>query len=132
MKKIPSNISKKHIVVFDSIFHQKISVLLNYSAEDYAKWLNKNKIKDVVIESFNDFSGWTSEFTTEKETTKRIIFIPRFQWTLEEQGTLIHEIVHVIIKIWQANNIPYNQDTQEFLAHSIANLYEDIGGKLLN
>jgi hypothetical protein len=130
-KTIPEKIPKRYFVVWDSIFKQKINVLLNHSPEEYEKWLNKNKVKDIVVKDYNDFSGWVSEFTTEKGKTERILFLTTFQWAIKHQSTLIHEIVHVIIKIWQFNNIPFNADTQEFLAHSIANLYEDIAEKLL-
>ena len=130
-KTIPSKIPKRCFMIYDSIFRQRIHVLLNHTPEEYQKWLNRNKVKDIVISEFNDFQAWVSDFTTERGTTERIIFIPNFQWAIKHQGTLIHEIVHVVIKIWNLNNIPYNQDTQEFLAHSIAGLYEDIAHKLL-
>lgn len=123
-------IKKVYFTVFDAIFQQKIHILLNYTPEDFAQWLNKNKIKDISVKDFANFAGWASDFITEKETTERIIFLPKFQWTIKHQGTLIHEITHVIIKIWQFNNIPFNADTQEFLAHSIANLYEDIASEI--
>lgn len=124
-------IPKRYFCVYDSIFKQKVHILINHSPEDYEKWLNRNKVEDIVAKNFNDFAAWVSEFTTEKGTTERIVFMPNFQWTIKNQGSLIHEIVHVIVKIWEFNNIPYNQHTQEFLAHSIANLYEDIAEKLI-
>ena len=130
-KTIPDKIQKRCFVVYDAIFKQKIHILINHTPQEYEKWLNKNKVKDIVVKETEDFTGWVSDFTTEKGTTERIIFIPIFNWTIKNQGTLIHEIVHIIIKIWQSNNIPFNVDTQEFLAHSISNLYEDIAHKLL-
>jgi len=131
IKTIPEKIPKRYFVVYDAIFKQKIHILMNHTAEDYQKWLNKYKIKDIDVKDFDDFEGWVSNFTTEKGTTERILFIPKFNWAIKYQGTLIHEIVHIIIKIWDFNNIPFNADTQEFLAHSIGNLYEDIAHKLL-
>ncbi len=131
IKTIPDLIPKRYFRVYDSIFQQRVHVLLNHTAKDYEKWLNKNKVKDLECKNFDDFQGWVSQFTSEKGKTERILFLPDFQWTIKQQGTLIHEIVHVIIRIWQFNNIPYNADTQEFLAHSIGNMYEDISRKLL-
>lgn len=130
-KTMPDKIQKRCFVVYDAIFKQKIHILINHTPQEYEKWLNKNKVKDIIVKEIEDFTGWVSDFTTEKGTTERIIFIPNFNWTIKNQGTLIHEIVHIIIKIWQSNNIPFNVDTQEFLAHSISNLYEDIAHKLL-
>ena len=131
IKTIPEKIPKRYFAVYDSIFKQRVHVLLNHTNQEYQKWLKRNKVKDIVEKDYNDFQAWVLEFTTEKGATERIIFIHTFQWAIKHQGSLIHEIVHIIIKIWQFNSIPYNEDTQEFLAHSIANLYEDIAKKLL-
>lgn len=132
-KTIPEEIPPLHITVFDSIFQQQVDVLLNYTPEKYESWLNKNKIKDIDIKEFDFFNwnGWTSYYTDEENRIKCIIFLSKFQWTIKHQGTLIHEITHAIIKIWDRNKIAFNSDTQEFLAHSISNMYEDIAHKLL-
>lgn len=115
--------------VYDSIFSQLVHCLFNFSSEDYAKWLKKNKIKDTLKKE--NYLGWTSEIIMENNLMEIILFIPNFDWTIQNQGTMIHEITHVIIKIWDKNNIPYNSDTQEFLAHSISNMFEDIAKKIL-
>jgi hypothetical protein len=129
MKKISTN--PKHAVIYDRIFNQQVDVFINYTPEMYSKWLNRKKIKDDTEKNLSDFAGWTSNYEDYDGRTKSILFIPKFNWSIKSQGTLIHEIVHVIIKIWGRNNIPYNYDTQEFFAHSIGNMYEDIAEKLL-
>ena len=131
VKTIPNKIPTKHIVVYDAIFQQQVDVLMNYTLEKYEKWLNRNKIKDITLKDYDSFTGWVSDYVDEKGITKRILFIPKFEWLIKHQGTLIHEITHVIIKIWAMNNIHFNAETQEFLAHSIGNMYEDIARKLL-
>lgn len=131
MKKKKITTKPKHTVIYDRIFSQQVDVFINYTPEMYEKWLNKEKIKDVDEKSISDFAGWTSNYEDSDGRTKAILFIPKFNWSIKSQGTLIHEIVHVIIKIWGRNNIPYNYDTQEFLAHSVGNMYEDIAEKLL-
>ena len=130
-KTIPVKIPSKHSVLYDCIFNQQVDVFLNYTPEKYKNWLNREKIKDVDNKYLNNFAGWTGEYTDENDKQKVIIFIPKFDWTIKDQGTLVHEIVHAIIKIWSRNNIQFNSDTQEFLAHSISNLYEDTCRKLL-
>lgn len=132
IKTLPKKIQSEHYVVYERIFIQQIDIFLNYTLEKYTDWLTKNKIKDISAKSIENFLGWTSDYETEDGKNKTIIFINKFQWTIQDQGTLIHEITHAIIRIWKRNNIPFNEDTQEFLAHSIANLYEDIAKKLLN
>mgnify|MGYP007100072807 CR=1 FL=1 len=131
VKKIPDKIPKRYFKVSDSIFHQTIHILLNHTAEQYVQFLNRLKVKDVIDKTFDDFAGFTTAIEITDKPTEWVIYVKEFEWTIKNQGTLIHEIVHAVIRIWQHNNIPYNADTQEFLAHSIANLYEDITRKLL-
>lgn len=133
MKKhaLEKDIPKFVIKIYDCIFHQQVTCLINHNEQDYCKWLNKNKIKDIDDKSFDNFAGFATEYTEDNGVVKRLIVLPEFQWTLKNQGTLIHEITHVIVKIFAANNIPFNVNTQEFIAHSIGNMYEDIGRALL-
>lgn len=125
---------KKHFTVGESIFGQKVHVLINYRAEDYVKWLNKNKIKSLDENTeamFSNFLGFSSKLEYEDNPDEFIILLNRFSWKIKEQGVLMHEIVHTIMKIWESNNIPFTMDNQEFFAQSVGNLYEDIAFKLL-
>jgi hypothetical protein len=59
-----------------------------------------------------------------------VIIVSNFDWHIRDQGTLIHEIVHTIVKIWKSNNVECAAINQEFLAHEVGNLYEDICRKI--
>lgn len=133
IKTIPDKIGSKTFTLYDPIFSQRIYVLLNQDEKSYARFLTRHKVKnvgkrDLSLTMFQGFSSWIED---EDGTREYIILLKHFTWTIKHQGTLIHEIVHTIIKIWEFNNIPYNSDTQEFLAHSIGGLYEMISRKLL-
>lgn len=129
-KRIELADKKQYFEVEENIFKRKIKVFLNYTPEDYDKWCKKNGVIDERGWS-KEFMASSFEFDHEDRATQWGIFIKHFNWSIGSQGSLIHEIVHTIIKIWSVNNIPYNKDTQEFLAHSIAGLYEDISAKIL-
>jgi hypothetical protein len=127
-------VGKKHIVLRDPIFGCKIHVFVNYSYAAFGKWLAKVGAYEQggSRDNYEDnFAGFSTVMSTKGKPDQFIICVKEFDWTLSDQNTLIHEIVHTIIKIWSSNNIPYNLDTQEFLAHSIGNLYEDIASKLV-
>lgn len=134
IKTIPDKISKKVYKVYDPIFRQKIWVLLNHSSKDYEKFLNKRGIKDVGDKEFyfNRVSGFATHIEPkEDEPREYLILLKEFDWSIFHQGTLIHEITHIVFRIFESNNIPFNQDTQEFIAHSIGGIYESIARKLL-
>ncbi len=122
---------KKYFTVEEAVFHRRVHVFLNYSNEDYQKWCKKLRVEDLHSDN-KEFSATSFEFDHDNKPTEWAIFIKRFNWSIGSQGTLIHEIVHTIIKIWRVNNIPYGLETQEFLAHEITNLYEDIAAKIMN
>ena len=117
---------KIYFQVYEGIFNRRIHILLNYSVEEYDKWVKKLDKTYEGKANDNDFQAWSSEIIVSDQPTEWIISLKDFHWTISNQGSLIHEIVHTIIKIWAKNNIPFTPDTQEFLAHSVSNLYEDI------
>jgi len=133
-KKIPEKIPARYFRVYDCIFNQRVHVLLNYSKKMYEQWVKRNKlVLNNKLGLGGDFGGFVTSLDYIGDTDKfeRVLFICSFQWSIKDQATLIHEITHVIMRIWGENNIPITLDTQEFLAHSIGNMYEDIGKRLL-
>ena len=131
-KVIPNKIGKRTIKIFDPIFRQRVYILLNQDQSDYVKFLNRQKIKDAAKEfDLSRFKGMTTHIDNEDGTRDYLILLKEFNWAILHQGTLIHEITHLVIKIFEANNIPFNHDTQEFIAHSISRIYELLANKLL-
>lgn len=132
-KTIPSKIGAKTFTFTDPIFRQRIFVLLNQDEHSYVKFLNKHKITDTGDKKLDldRFNGFTTHLQNEDGTREFIIVLKEFDWSIFHQGTLIHEITHVVIRIFESNNIPFNADTQEFIAHSIGRIYEMIARKLL-
>ena len=132
VKTIPEKIGARTFQVIDPIFRQRIFVLLNQDQDSYAKFLTKNKIKDTDREfSLDRFNGVCTWLENQDGTRDYLILLKEFDWSIFHQGTLIHEITHCVIKIFDGNNIPFNHDTQEFIAHSISRIYEMIAKKLL-
>lgn len=122
-------IKKKLIKIYDPIFNQKIYVLLNHSDIDMKKFYKRIDCPTDV--DGMGLGGYSLEL--EKKSDGRheyVIWIRDFNWTLQDQNTLIHEIVHTIFKMWEFNSIPICKETQEFMAHSIGNVYELIARKI--
>ena len=134
MKKSVSKIPKRYFTVKESIFNRRVHVFINYSHKEFAEWANKKGDSSYNYDDNQDknFAGFSTELLVSDEPTEWLIVMKHFDWKIKEQGTLIHEIVHTIIKIWKNNNIPFTPDNQEFLAHEIGNLYEDIAAQIFN
>jgi len=132
-KIILEKIGKRTIKIFDPIFRQRIYVLLNYNEKDYEKFLNRHKIINIEKEdlALDRFTGFSTYLEDNDGVRDYLILLKEFNWSIFHQGTLIHEIIHIVIKIFSGNNIPFNEDTQEFIAHMTGRIYEEIAHKLL-
>jgi hypothetical protein len=122
-------IGKRYFKFREAIFGRTVHVLINFSRDDYIAWVRKLDPSYHEDEKADDFAAWSVDMVKDG-ISEWIICLKRFNWSIRDQGSLIHEIVHTIIKIWKSNNIPFTPDNQEFLAHSIGNLYEDIAAAI--
>ena len=128
-KKITS-IGSRYIKTNEPIFNRTIHVFLNYPDKKFIEWARKNGDKNYSEGWDPNFAAFSQSISIENKPDEYIISIQKFDWTIIDQGSLIHEIVHTIFKIWKTNAIPFALDNQEFFAHSVANLYEDIAYKI--
>ena len=126
-------INKRIFTVYDPIFEQKIKVFANCEYKSLVRFFIKNNIPKEEAEERHLFDNFTTSiFNDDNNYRCYIIFIKHFEWTLDDMNTLIHETTHTIINIWDNNNIKVTKETQEFFAHTIGNLFEDISRKLLS
>lgn len=117
-------------VVYDPIFKQKVQIFCNLTEADLTAWEKK-----VGVSNSDGLNPNTVAFSTHYSSTDApniyLIWLNRFDWTIDDQDSLIHEIVHTIVRIWQANNIQFVPETQEFFASSVGGLYALIATKLM-
>lgn len=131
-KRIPEKIGPRTFKLFDPIFKQRIWVLLNADGEYFNEFLKKHNASDETsTDKWANFSAFATQMDSEDKPSEYIICMREFNWSIFNQGTLIHEIVHIVIRIFAANNIPFNKDTQEFIAQMVGRIYEDVAHKLL-
>lgn len=123
---------KMQFVVKDSVFNRRVHVLLNYSGDDFTKWAHSKGDKTYQRDERGDANmyAFSSQMDAEGEQTEWIICMKSFNWTIRDQGSLVHEIVHTVMKIFAMNNIPFVLETQEFIAQMVGNMYEDIAAKI--
>lgn len=131
-KRIPLRIGKRTIELLDPIFKQRIWVLLNADGEYFNEFLKKHDASnETSTDKWANFSAFATQIDCDDKPSEYIICMKEFNWSIFNQGTLIHEIVHIVIRIFATNNIPFNKDTQEFIAHMVGRIYEEIADKLL-
>lgn len=131
-KKKPELLAPIKTKVYDPIFNQEITVFCNCTEADLNAWEKKLGVRKEDREGLNpNFGAYSTHYSCDDAPNVYLIWLNRFNWTLDDQDTLIHEITHTVVRIWQANNIQFVPETQEFFAHSVGRLYAAIGAKLL-
>jgi hypothetical protein len=119
------------LTVYDPVFGQEVVVFCNQKFEAYTKWQKKLGVSNVDEDLNPNFSAFSTHVSGEDMPNKYIIWVNHFAWTLEDQSSLIHEIIHTVFRIWSANNISFCSETQEFLASSVDKLYSSIAQKIM-
>jgi hypothetical protein len=129
------HVGKLYFRARESIFDRTVHIFLNYSRAEFEEWCKKRGFSNTespeeIINRGREFSGFSTQLGYKNRPSEWVIVVHNFTWSIASQGTLLHEAVHTIIKIWALQNIPVNADTQEFMAHTISNLFEDIAYKV--
>ncbi len=131
MKKSQSqNLPPKKFTVSDPIFGQEIHVFCNSTESAWYNWQKRLEISNPAGLDPNHV-GFSTHISFDDRPNVYVIWLNQFNWTLNDQETLIHEITHTVVRIWQANNITFCPETQEFFAHSVGGLYSVIASKIL-
>lgn len=116
---------------FDPIFGQEVHVFCNCDLNTYVRWQKKVGASN-IDEDFNpNFAAFSTHVSGDDIPNKYVIWVNHFNWTLDDQASLLHEIIHTIFRIWDANRIPVCQETQEFLAASADKMYSTIAAKIM-
>lgn len=123
-------IPPKTLTVYDPIFKQKIIVFINRTKKEFDAWQKKMNVANDMPWNYN-LGAFTTHLSAEEAPDIYVVYVPKFDWTIDDQATLIHELIHVITRVWNSNNIVFNNDTQEFFAHSVDKLWSNIAWKLM-
>lgn len=123
-------IGKTTLKIYDPIFKQKIMCFFNCDEANYVAFQKRLGVSNLDGYDPNNIA-FTTHISAEGEPNTYVIWLKHFDWTIDDQASLIHELIHVVVRIWEANNIKFIPETQEFFAHSVDQLYSLIAAKLL-
>lgn len=124
-------IGRMEFSVKDSIFGVNVHVLLNCDEEDLKKWYKKQGVEEYSSQKLDpNFCGFSTFLTCRNAPDKYLIFINNYDWSIDSQETLIHEIIHTIFKIWDKSHSPVCMDTQEFFATTVGRMWSSIASEI--
>lgn len=107
MKK--TTIKSKHFS--DSLlYHQDLYVIWDCTKEEAKKWIEE---KFNVTMDVGSLQGFCVRFVHTKGYECAVIWLGSFDWSIEDQTTLIHELQHFVIKTLRERGIEINEHTEE-------------------
>lgn len=132
---------KANFKIWDTIFANRIHCYIGYSGDELSKLLERQyKYNEPV--SINGFGGLSFDMERIEVSADEkigdtvyivfVIWLRRYNWTIDDMATLIHEISHTIDKMFDYNNIPLSKDTGEFRAVLAGDIYGKIAQKIRN
>ena len=116
--------------VVDPIFKQRVKVFLNCAEGEWLRWQKGMNVANVDGFNYN-LEAFSTHVYADGEPSTYVIWLNHFDWTLDDQESLIHEIIHTVLRIWETNGIFFSLETQEFYAHSVGRLYGTIASRLM-
>lgn len=105
------------------------NVLLIGAYSDYRRYVKKRFDIDDKSEQMN-FGGETQTLENSKEYVS-VIWLPRYDFSVNSFGTLAHECLHVAIRAMNRLGIPVTEDNQEPIAYYLDFLVVGFLTKLL-
>ena len=105
------------------------TVLIIGSYKSYQDYINKRfGLNDEVEQKY--FGGETQTLESSKEYVS-VIWLPRFNASVDSYGTLAHECLHVAIRAMDRLGIPIREDNQEPIAYYFEFLFTELLSRLI-
>ena len=132
---------KTNFKIWDTIFSNRIHCYIGYTQEELSKLMKRqyNYTEPIKLCGFGGLSFdieriefGDNENSEDIHYIAFIIWLRRYNWTIDDMATLIHEISHTIDKMFDYNNIPLSKDTGEFRAVLAGDIYGKIAQKIRN
>jgi len=126
----------KYWILNEDLYGAEIALGVNCTAKEFQSFLAK-KYKDYQLFPINsNWQGYGGRITNSKnEGMGYCLWLKRFNWTIEEQGTAVHEIFHVVNRILSDRGIYDSRVDEELIndeayAYYLSYWFEEIWTKL--
>lgn len=112
-----------------------LNFVVNCSFDYFVRYLKlklKLKLKDKTIELKDDFLDglFITLENEEKKELSRWIWVKEFNWTINEQSMMAHEIIHFVMAILDHKEIPISKQNEEIFAYLYQSIIKKVWQKL--
>ena len=118
----------KYFAIMDEIYHKNFHLIINESEDDVMTWLEKKhgKLPGNLVQAFN--SG--QAMVIWDYAPFYYVWLKTFDWKINEQACLMHELSHVVDFVLTNAGIKINKSNTEVRAYYLEYLMKQVYKKL--
>jgi len=114
----------KIVKIQDSIYQTDIRIIINCTQEELGKYIKKEFDCDDFI-PLPQFQGRYFNLFEDNGFVDDIVWVGGFDWTIKQQETLNHELLHCAVSVLDRRNIKTEHDNSEPLAYYHGYLFRE-------
>ncbi len=132
---IKNNLAKT-ISVTDRIFDGAVTIQVNSKFSDFVGFVKKHadfSKSGITLKELEDREGsmgLTLPLSNKKGERGYVIWIGCFDWSVKSMGTLTHELVHFVARLFDDRGIPMHRENDEVFAYTLSAYQTDALWKL--
>jgi hypothetical protein len=105
----------------DPILHGVLTCFINYSYEEFKDCVNDKRVshnsEKPLTDEFSDSSGILLPRKNYKNQMCYLLWMRKFDWSLESISTLTHELIHFTAREFEHRGIPFKAANDEVFAY---------------
>jgi len=109
----------KTLIINDPVYLEEILLIVNCSADKLNKYLHKKYGVNKNAVNNPDWSASYLRITNDEDKSLfiRVVWVRDFDWTINDQASLNHELIHCATAILKDKGIDISNDNDEVLAY---------------
>ena len=111
--------TKRCLRIYEPVFRSCCEVLVGYTFDEAKKWIEKRQHKgEPKMDDFHRFSnGVAFEIKNARGDSSQVLWFPVFQRKSTYIGIVVHEVGHLIFRIFTRKQIPLREENDEVFCY---------------
>jgi len=115
----------KYIAIKDPSYFCNLNLYIDCTYDEFQKHLRRH-LKDPDIKLDNTWQS-AQFILLEKNSNKYYcIWLPKFNWYINEQALLVHEVMHYVFEALRQAGVKYCSESEEAYTYYFQRTYSDI------
>ena len=106
-------------LIQEPVFETSVALIVNCSFEEMKKWdeARRHPDEDPLSDREKNANGFCYAARNKLGEHCFVVYVKKFDWTVQCMGVLIHELTHLIFRICDYKNIPIRLENDEVFCY---------------